>query len=490
MLDGEKHAEYLLDEARIAGRADSLSMPTSEGEALEILAGLIDAGVAITQQGARTGAACGAIPDGGALVNMSAMQRVLGLRREGGELLLRVEPGVTLEQLNRQLAAKRFDSADWDDESLDILTEMRRDAFHYMFPPNPSETAATLGGVAACNASGSHVLGYGEARDWVQGVRVALADGSLYDSRDAPNAAVAEALTVAHGRETPPAGAGGYAVGPGVTPVDLFCGSEGSLGTLLELTLRLAPAPAHRWGVLAFFDSATALLDFFNVADLTRNDSACLVAAEFFHSSALKILAEGRASLPALSALPVLPACDCALFVELAGDDEPALMDKLEEMLMALDEGGHHADEALAATTAKDFERLSGLSHGLVEAINFKAAGEGTSPQALDVLLPRGDYGRWVERLATLQTPHSLHGSIGYGHLHLQLFGEAASATLPVLLEELAAGAALPAAAYGCGRLKTEAFVKLAGRGKMEAMASIKAALDFQALLQPGVFFR
>lgn len=489
MQVSDRYDEYFVDEAGIVGRADKVFQPTSVNETVHLMKELAGAGVTITPQGARTGVACGAIPTGGALVNLTAMQRVLGLRRNGDDLLVNLEQGVTLEQMNRQLAANRFDTDDWDQESLEVLKAIRRDGLNFMFPPNPSETTATLGGVVACNASGSHIFGYGEARNWVHQVRVVLADGTLYDTKDKPTGAMADALALAREQSPSPTGAGGYATGGSVTPAGLFCGSEGTLGTLMELTLRLIPAPVHRWGILAFFNEPSELTAFMKCEAMIRRGDDCVVAAaEFFHASALALLDEGRAFLPVLKALPDIPICDCALFVELNSNNEASLMDRLEEILNALNEISRRTDETLAATTPKDFTRLAGLSHGLMEAINFRATGDGLPPQAIDILLPEAAYGSWVERLAVLKVPHSMHGSFGCGHLHLQLFGDDAPELLLLLTEELGKNGALPAAAYGCGRLKTRQFNVLAG-GRKKSMVAIKMALDPHYLLQPGVFF-
>jgi len=94
-----------------------------------------------------------------------------------------------------------------------------------IFPTDPTENPACLGGMAACNASGARSFRYGPMRAHVCGLHAVLADGSLLAlSRDA---------------------------------VDLFIGSDGTLGVITELTLELLREPKVVWGVSCFFTGRT-----------------------------------------------------------------------------------------------------------------------------------------------------------------------------------------------------------------------------------------
>ena len=104
---GDEFEEYGRDESRTSGEASSISFPTTEDEVRAILRKLHAEHVPITVQGARTGLAAGAVPHGGHILNTSRMNRYLGLRRdERGRFLLRVEPGVVLSELRKQLGKK------------------------------------------------------------------------------------------------------------------------------------------------------------------------------------------------------------------------------------------------------------------------------------------------------------------------------------------------------------------------------------------------
>lgn len=89
-------ASYLSDESRTQGQAEYIAFPRSEEEIAQVLRWCAQHGVPVTAQGGMTGLAGGASPQGGLALNLSRMDRILGLRRDsGGTWLLRVQPGGT-----------------------------------------------------------------------------------------------------------------------------------------------------------------------------------------------------------------------------------------------------------------------------------------------------------------------------------------------------------------------------------------------------------
>ena len=177
----DEFEEYGRDESRTSGEASSISFPTTEDEVRAILKKLHAERAPVTVQGARTGLAAGAVPHGGHILNTSRMNRYLGLRRdEQGQFLLRVEPGIVLSELRKQLSKKVLPTAGWDQASLEAYEEFQ-EAPEQFFPTDPTEASACLGGMAACNASGARSYAYGPIRPHVAGLHVALTDGDLLE---------------------------------------------------------------------------------------------------------------------------------------------------------------------------------------------------------------------------------------------------------------------------------------------------------------------
>ena len=240
----DEFEEYGRDESRTSGEASSISFPTTEDEVRAILRKLHAEHVPITVQGARTGLAAGAVPHGGHILNTSRMNRYLGLRRdEQGRFLLRVEPGVVLSELRKQLGKKALPTAGWDQASLEAYEEFQT-APEQFFPTDPTEASACLGGMAACNASGARSYAYGPMRPHVTGLHVALPDGDLLELHRGRAHADARhlSLVTAGGRAleldlpgyTMPKtkNASGYFVSDDMDAIDLFIGACGTLGSL------------------------------------------------------------------------------------------------------------------------------------------------------------------------------------------------------------------------------------------------------------------
>lgn len=144
----EKFAGMLRDESRVTGHAEAVARPRDAAQLAQAVRYAARNGMAMTVQGAATGVAGGGVPQGGLLISTRGMNRILGLREDGGKFFLRVEAGATLEQVEAYLRKPLGGRA-------------------YCFPPDPTEKSATLGGAFASDAVGAH----GRVRDHVSGVQ-------------------------------------------------------------------------------------------------------------------------------------------------------------------------------------------------------------------------------------------------------------------------------------------------------------------------------
>ena len=225
--------EYLRDESRRSGSAEQIVFVKDEDDIREAL----KAGLPVTVQGARTGIAAGAVPSGGLILNLSRMNNVGEI--EGDRIT--VQPGALLSEIRERLAGSEL-----------------------FFPPDPTETSASIGGMLACNASGAMSYHYGATRKWVHALRVMLPDGDIVRVERGQKAdGLAFSLTTEGGREitgTLPKlnmpdvkSAAGYFIKPDMDLLDLFIGMEGTLGIITEAELLLRPMPPLRQALCAFF---------------------------------------------------------------------------------------------------------------------------------------------------------------------------------------------------------------------------------------------
>jgi glycolate oxidase len=183
-------------------------LPASTDEVVEVVRLAREAGMAVVGRGAGSGLSGGALPvPGCVVVGMARMKRILEI--DLGNALVRVEPGVTNLEISKRLAG----------------------AGYYYAPDPSSQSVCTIGGNVSENSGGAHCLKYGFTAHHVLGVRMVLFDGSVVD-------------------------VGGPALdAPGYDLLGLIVGSEGMLGIVTEVTLKVLRKPEATRTFFATFPS-------------------------------------------------------------------------------------------------------------------------------------------------------------------------------------------------------------------------------------------
>ena len=250
--DQNEMSIFLADESRRTGTAQEICFPQSAEEIIQLLRD--NPGVPVTMQGGRTGVTAGAVPEGGIVINLSNMSQVIRLPEpdQDGPCTAVVQPGVLLLHLQEMLH--------------------RRGLF---FPPDPTETTASLGGMVACNSSGACTYRFGATRHHIRSLEMVLADGDTLSIRRGEYTAKAGrfAITTGGGRtiegtlpqiEMPQVKkhTAGYFIRPDMDLLDLFIGSEGTLGIVTQIEIDLLPEPKHLWGAVVFCETEECALRF------------------------------------------------------------------------------------------------------------------------------------------------------------------------------------------------------------------------------------
>ena len=510
------YPDYLRDESRRIGAADSISFPLSEADIVETLAELSAKEAPVTIQGARTGIAGGAVPAGGHILNLSRMTEITGLRRHDSEpdsFLITVQPGVLLSELNAAIAAADFNTTNWSEKSRAAL-QVFRDTGPWFFPPDPTETSAAIGGMTACNASGARTFAYGPTRNYVDRIRVVLADGSTLELARGREKAAGRTFSLSTESGSILSGAlpsyqmpnvknaAGYFAADDMDMLDLFVGSEGTLGVLSEIDIRLASAPREIWGVVSFLPSLHAALSF---VTRTRQAPARPAAMEYFDARSLALLRTAKRENPAFSNIPDLPEqCHTAVYVEYHGADEDAVSEAVMAMSEIMVECGGNEDAAWIASSARELERLKAFRHAVPEAVNLvidsrrKANPEltklGTDMAVPDDCLERivGIYSADLEKHGL---DHVMFGHIGNNHIHVNI--------LPRNMSEYALGKELylawarevvrlggtVSAEHGIGKLKSALLREMFGERGIAEMQAVRRLLDPQSILNRGNLF-
>jgi glycolate oxidase subunit GlcD len=191
------------------GQAQLAVRPASTAEVSEVVGTLYGLDVPIVPRGGGTGLAGGAIPSRGSVV--CSLQRMSRVRELQPQLWrMHVEAGLTTAHVHRLARENGL-----------------------LFPPDPGAAEQSqIGGNVATNAGGPHAFKYGATRDWVTGLQAVIADGEVIEVGGACRKDV-----------------GGYDLR------SLLIGSEGTLGLITAVRLRLTPAPAQTHALVAFFAS-------------------------------------------------------------------------------------------------------------------------------------------------------------------------------------------------------------------------------------------
>ena len=179
-----KHSDYIIDESKLAGgSAQWLFFPQNEADIVTIVNKMREDGTPITISGGRTGIVGSAVPFGGAVVSFDHMNNIIGLGydEDKKKYFLRMDPGIALDSLDEIIKNKELTNENNLSQTVDYVTKFKQEQDTYMFPVDPTEMTAMVGGSIAANASGARSFKYGAMRPWVRRLRVILDTGEVLD---------------------------------------------------------------------------------------------------------------------------------------------------------------------------------------------------------------------------------------------------------------------------------------------------------------------
>ncbi|OLD65647.1 MAG: hypothetical protein AUI52_06560 [Acidobacteria bacterium 13_1_40CM_2_68_10] len=460
-----------------------------EGDVLAVLEYARQNRIPITARGGGSGLAGQTLGRGIILDFSKYFQRIADIDATRGTV--RVQPGVIQAQLNRVL---------------------RRHGMR--FAPDPSSAPwCTLGGMLANNAGGSHTIKHGATRENTVSVRAALADGTVIDTvplplpgqgtwTPGPQARLASGLleVVTSQREAidrheprTRRNASGYALRAAVKDsIDLaqiLVGSEGTLGLILDSTLRTVPIPKARATALALFD------------DLEKSGAAVVEILEF-DPSAVELLDRTfvqviRAADKAMGA--TLPdGTEAILIVELEGDDAKEVQDRMERLAAVLIGRRDLATDVRRAARPEDTARIWAVRKAASPILSRREGTRRNTRFIEDAAIHPAQMAEFVRRLRALLRKYGLQAAI-FGHagdcnLHCNPMLNQKDARDLSLMETMAEeftdlvigmGGSL-SGEHGDGRLRTP-YLRRAYGPLVDAFEKVKRLFDPQGILNPGI---
>ena len=393
--------------------------------------------VPVTVQGSGTATTGASLPvEGGILLDVHKMNTILEIDKDN--FYARVEPGVICNQLNAALAKQNL-----------------------MFPPNPgSEAIATIGGMMSTNSSGHRAVKYGTARDYVKALKVVLADGTVIET----------------GFKTPKSSFG-YDLNR------VFCSSEGTLGVITEITVKIQARPEYNALALAIFSDLFAAGA--TVTDIIGSGIQ-LTACEIMDKYSLKVVEKAiERDISGIEAM---------LIIESDGAKETVLkdMERIGEICKK-----HGVQEFTWSDDPAKAGEIMEARGKLVPTLSRIKPGNRLVAISEDLGIPPTRIPEVIKRAQEISDKYDLlittFGHIGDGNVHTTLVTDMRSKAewdrLRSAADELAELAlemgGTITAEHGTGLARNPYMEKQFGPA-LDVMRSIKKALDPNNILNPG----
>ena len=428
-------ALYLSDatESRgLSGNAEAVVLPRTAAEVAEVVSWCYERGVPITPRGGGTGFAGGAVPLGGVVLGLERLRRIRSLE----PLLWRmeVEAGVT---------------------TADVRRVARENGL--LFPPDPGAAEQSqIGGNVATNAGGPHAFKYGVTGTWVSGLEVVVPPGEVLRLGGPIRKDVA-----------------GYDL------KSLMIGSEGTLGVITSVWLRLAPAPEAVAPVVSLHPNAAA-----GCAALARvlGSGLPVAALEYLDRETLRRSA---------AAFPV-PLADGGFMILTEVDGSTEEVERLREA--AVETLGEEALSVWAPATAAEIAALWRWRDGVSLAVQADRGGKVSE----DIVVPFERLEEAIDQTLAIGERHGLAacswGHAGDGNLHSTFLidpgdeaeRERAEAAAEELFELAARLGGSISGEHGLGLVKGGQLGRQWGPGALALHAAVKEAFDPAGLLNPG----
>lgn len=436
---GNVSSDYEHDEMTIYGlyAPEAVLLAENTDEISAVLRYCCQKGIAVTPRGAGTGLCGGCVAvRGGIVLSTERMKRVLEVDEKN--MTATVEPGVLLMEFPKALEGTGL-----------------------FYPPDPGEKTATMGGNAMTNAGGMRAVRYGVTRDYVLGMEVVLSSGEI--------------LTL---------GGKNVKTSSGYSLIDLLVGSEGTLGILTKLTVKLIPEPKANISLLIPFDDLDTCI---GAVPAVLGCGCEPTAVEFMEREVIACAETylGK-QFPDASA-------DAYLLVRLDGASVEALrpaMDRLTDLALSIG-----ARDVLLADTDERKESIWNARGAFLEAIKNST----TVMDECDVVVPRERIADFVRQSGQIGREAGVRicsfGHAGDGNLHIyvckdamedQAWAKALEQVMDRLYEAARNLGGEVSGEHGIGHAKREFLRESLGETQMALMRGIKSVFDPAGILNPG----
>lgn len=477
---------YLSDASNYKGFCEAVYFPENENDVIKILKEANDKRIKVTISGNGTGLTGARVPNGGIVIATDRLNHIIEINEK--EKTATVEPGVVL--------------ADFQD-----LFNQK----YLMYPPDPTERNCFIGGTVATNASGEKTFKYGATRDYVLGLNIVLANGDLLELKrgDFLASNFNLHLKTVNGNEynlhlpeyqmPPTKNTSGYFSKKNMNAIDLFIGSEGTLGVITKIKLKLVDLPEKILSSVVFFNQEKDALAFINMAReisyQTRKqalkDFLDALALEFFDKNALRFLLKDYPNVPSKAQAAVW------FEQEFNSRNEEKLF---EAWMKLITEFNGDEESAWFSFSDSDNKKIQEFRHAISWKINEYISQNNLKKLGTDVAVPDDKFEELYYFSKAVVEKEGLHyvvyGHFGNSHMHLNMLPKSEEEYLrgkeiykKICKKAVELGGTI-SAEHGIGKLKTEYLVLMYGQENVRKMIEVKKALDPNLILGSGNIFK
>ncbi len=440
----EINEDYIHDEMPVYGKfqPEAVVEAASTEEIAEVMKLCNQNNIPVIPRGAGTGLTGGAVAiNGGVVLATTKMNKILEYDMEN--LSVRVQPGVLLQNLADDAASKGL-----------------------LYPPDPGEKFATLGGNVSTNAGGMRAVKYGTTRDYVRAMTVVLPTGEIINL-----------------------GSNVKKTSTGYSLLNLMIGSEGTLGIITEITLKLVPAPKEIISLIVPFEDLNACIGAVPKVLLSGLNPQAL---EFMEKDIVRMSEKYLEKQVFPQVIDGVEA-GAYLLVSFDGDSMEELEQISEQVSEILFEEG--AIDILVADTPELKKNAWAARGSFLEAIQADT----DELDECDVVVPISKIASYLEYVNSLEEKHGMRirsfGHAGDGNLHIyvcrdnaeqSVWEEKCKAAMDDMYEQAHKIGGLVSGEHGIGHAKQEYLAECVGPVEMELMKNIKKVFDPNLILNPG----
>jgi D-lactate dehydrogenase (cytochrome) len=477
--------DYLKDASNTKGYCDAVVYPENTNDVVSILKRANAEKTKVTVCGNRTGLSGGSVPTGGIVLSTEKMNKILEINEVDKFAI--VEPGVLLSDFLKELKSKNL-----------------------YYPPDPTELNCFLGGTVATNASGSKTFKYGPTRDFVIEMEIVLPTGEILVLERGKNFSKKFDLTILteNGakkefhipsvKSLPTKNTAGYFCKENMDAIDLFIGSEGTLGIMTKLKLNLLTAPQMVLSAVIFFNSED---DGLNFIEESRNESynsrinklrfsIDALALEFFDKFALEFLRDDFPNIPQDS--------NSAVWFEQEINEESR--NDITDLWISIIEK-HHGDlnHSWIAMNENDKLKFVEFRHRISTKVNEFISSRNFRKLGTDFAVPDKELKKFYYQLKNdvikAGLDYVIYGHFGNSHIHLNMLPKNSEEfeTAKILYNSMCLSAIKSggtfAAEHGVGKNKKALLYEMYDEKVISEMWIIKQTLDPNLILGNGNIF-